>query len=118
MPEEVSEHENRCNNGPETVLAQSFPPTAFIVAVTSSVSTMPYEIFMTDKPGGGHARRRYRRFVVRETRTGIVPDGTFWLNIADTTVVLAARGRRYTGPEKPQSRNGQGVSIARTAAGC
>ena len=45
------------------------------------------------------------------------PDGTFWLNIADTYCGTGNKGA-YTDPKNPKGRNGQSLSLARRAAGC
>lgn len=55
--------------------------------------------------------------VFRELRRVLKDDGTFWLNIADTYCGTGNKGS-YTDPKNPKGRNGQAVSIARTAAGC
>ena len=55
--------------------------------------------------------------VFRELKRVLRPDGTFWLNIADTYCGTGSKGA-YTDPKNPKGRNGQSVSIARTAAGC
>lgn len=55
--------------------------------------------------------------VFRELKRVLRPDGTFWLNIADTYCGTGSKGA-CADPKNPKGRNGQGVSIARTAAGC
>ena len=55
--------------------------------------------------------------VFRELRRVLKDDGTLWLNIADTYCGTGNKGS-YTDPKNPKGRNGQAVSIARTAAGC
>lgn len=55
--------------------------------------------------------------VFRELRRVLRSDGTFWLNIADTYCGTGSKGS-YTDPKNLKGRNGQGVSIARQAAGC
>ena len=55
--------------------------------------------------------------VFRELRRVLKGDGTLWLNIADTYCGTGNKGS-YTDPKNPKGRNGQTVSIARTAAGC
>ena len=54
---------------------------------------------------------------VRELRRVLRPDGTLWLNIADTYCGTGSKGG-CTDPKYPQGRNGQSVSVARKAAGC
>ena len=54
--------------------------------------------------------------VFRELRRVLRPDGTFWLNIADTYCGTGSKGSS-TDPKNPKGRNGQSVSIARKAAG-
>ena len=55
--------------------------------------------------------------VFRELYRVLRPDGTLWLNIADTYCGTGNKGNS-TDPKYPNGRNGQGVSIARLAAGC
>ncbi len=55
--------------------------------------------------------------VFREVRRVLTDDGTLWLNIADTYCGTGNKGG-YTDPKNPKGRNGQAVSIARTATGC
>ena len=55
--------------------------------------------------------------VFRELKRVLRPDGTFWLNIADTYCGTGSKCNS-TDPKNPKGRNGQSVSIARTAAGC
>ena len=55
--------------------------------------------------------------VFRELRRVLRPDGTLWLNIADTYCGTGSKGG-CTDPKYPQGRNGQSVSVARKAAGC
>ena len=55
--------------------------------------------------------------VFHELKRILRSDGTFWLNIADTYCGTGSKGG-YTDPKNPKGRNGQSVSIARTAAGC
>ena len=54
--------------------------------------------------------------VFHELKRVLRPDGTFWLNIADTYCGTGSKGS-YTDPKNPKGRNGQSVSIARKAAG-
>ena len=55
--------------------------------------------------------------VFRELKRVLRPDGTFWLNIADTYCGTGSKGS-YTDPKNPKGRNGQSLSLARRAAGC
>ena len=55
--------------------------------------------------------------VFRELKRVLRPDGTFWLNIADTYCGTGSKGA-YTDPKNPKGRNGQSLSLARQAAGC
>ena len=55
--------------------------------------------------------------VFRELKRVLRPDGTFWLNIADTYCGTGNKGS-YTDPKNPKGRNGQSLSLARRAAGC
>ena len=55
--------------------------------------------------------------VFHELKRVLRPDGTFWLNISDTYCGTGRKGG-YTDPKYPKGRNGQGFSLARTAAGC
>lgn len=55
--------------------------------------------------------------VFHELKRVLKSDGTFWLNIADTYCGTGNKGS-HTDPKNPKGRNGQGVSIARQAAGC
>ena len=55
--------------------------------------------------------------VFRELRRVLRPDGTLWLNIADTYCGTGSKGG-CTDPKYPQGRNGQSGSVARKAAGC
>ena len=55
--------------------------------------------------------------VFHELKRILRPDGTFWLNIADTYCGTGSKGG-YTDPKNPIGRNGQGVSIARQVVGC
>lgn len=55
--------------------------------------------------------------VFRELKRVLRPDGTFWLNIADTYCGTGSKGA-YTDPKNPKGRNGQSLSLARRAAGC
>ena len=55
--------------------------------------------------------------VFHELKRVLRPDGTFWLNIADTYCGTGNKGG-YTDPKNPKGRNGQSVSIARKTAGC
>ena len=54
--------------------------------------------------------------VFHELKRVLRPDGTFWLNISDTYCGTGRKGG-YTDPKYPKGRNGQGFSLARTAAG-
>ena len=55
--------------------------------------------------------------VFRELKRVLRPDGTFWLNIADTYCGTGNKGA-YTDPKNPKGINGQSLSLARRAAGC
>ena len=55
--------------------------------------------------------------VFRELKRVLRPDGTFWLNIADTYCGTGSKGA-YTDPKNSKGRNGQSLSLARRAAGC
>ena len=55
--------------------------------------------------------------VFRELKRVLRPDGTFWLNIADTYCGTGSKGA-CTDPKNPKGRNGQSLSLARRAAGC
>ena len=55
--------------------------------------------------------------VFHELKRVLRSDGTFWLNISDTYCGTGSKGS-YTDPKYPKGRNGQGFSLARTAAGC
>ena len=55
--------------------------------------------------------------VFHELKRVLRSDGTFWLNISDTYCGTGSKGG-YTDPKYPKGRNGQGFSLARTAAGC
>ena len=55
--------------------------------------------------------------VFRELKRVFRPYVTFWLNIAYTYCGTGSKGA-YADPKNPKGRNGQSVSIARTAAGC
>ena len=55
--------------------------------------------------------------VFRELKRVLRPDGTFWLNIADTYCGTGSKGA-CADPKNPKGRNGQGVSIARQVVGC
>lgn len=55
--------------------------------------------------------------VFHELKRVLRPDGTFWLNIADTYCGTGSKGA-YTDPKNPKGRNGQSLSLARRAAGC
>ena len=55
--------------------------------------------------------------VFRELKRVLRPDGTFWLNIADTYCGTGSKGA-YTDPKNPKGRNGKSLSLARRAAGC
>ena len=55
--------------------------------------------------------------VFRELKRVLRPDGTFWLNIADTYCGTGNKGS-YIDPKNPKGRNGQSLSLARRAAGC
>ena len=54
--------------------------------------------------------------VFRELKRVLRPDGTFWLNIADTYCGTGSKGA-CTDPKNPKGRNGQSLSLARRAAG-
>ncbi len=53
--------------------------------------------------------------VFRELKRVLRPDGTFWLNIADTYCGTGSKGA-CTDPKNPKGRNGQSLSLARWAA--
>ena len=55
--------------------------------------------------------------VFRELRRVLRPDGTFWLNIADTYCGTGSKGNHFD-PKNQKGRNGQQVSIAHYATGC
>lgn len=55
--------------------------------------------------------------VFHELKRVMRPDGTFWLNIADTYCGTGNKGS-YTDPKNPNGRNGQSVSIAKKVTGC
>lgn len=55
--------------------------------------------------------------VFHELKRILRPDGTFWLNIADTYCGTGNKGA-YTDPKNPKGRNGQSVSIAHRITGC
>ena len=55
--------------------------------------------------------------VFHELKRILRPDGTFWLNIADTYCGTGNKGT-YTDPKNPKGRNGQSVSIAHRITGC
>jgi DNA modification methylase len=55
--------------------------------------------------------------VFGELRRVLRPDGTFWLNIADTYCGTGSKGG-FANPKYTQGRNGQGVSIAQCVLGC
>lgn len=55
--------------------------------------------------------------VFREVRRVLTPDGTLWLNIADTYCGTGNKGG-YLDPINPKGRNGQSVSLARRASEC
>ena len=50
--------------------------------------------------------------VFRELKRVLRPDGTFWLNIADTYCGTGNKGA-YTDPKNPKGRNGQSLCIFR-----
>lgn len=55
--------------------------------------------------------------VFHELKRILRPDGTFWLNIADTYCGTGSK-RTYADPKNPKGRNGQAVSIAHRITGC
>jgi hypothetical protein len=55
--------------------------------------------------------------VFTEVRRVLRPDGTFWLNIADTYCGKSNQGD-YTDPKYPNGRNGQAVALNRRVEGC
>ena len=55
--------------------------------------------------------------VFHELKRVLRPDGTFWLNIADTYCGTGSKGG-YTDPKNPKGRNGQSLSINRRAPNC
>ena len=75
---------------------------------------MDAQIGREDTPGQYIARLVE---VFRELKRVLRPDGTFWLNIADTYCGTGSKGA-YTDPKNPKGRNGQSLSLARRAAGC
>ena len=48
--------------------------------------------------------------VFHELKRVLRPDGTFWLNIADTYCGTGSKGG-YTDPKNPKGRNGQSLSL-------
>ena len=55
--------------------------------------------------------------VFHELKRVLRPDGTFWLNIADTYCGTGSKGG-YTDPKNPNGRNGQSLSLNRPAPNC
>ena len=55
--------------------------------------------------------------VFHELKRVLRPDGTFWLNIADTYCGTGSKGG-YTDPKNPKGRNGQSLSLNRRAPNC
>ena len=55
--------------------------------------------------------------VFSELRRVLRPDGTFWLNIADTYCGTSNKGI-YADPKYPNGRTGQGVSLTQNVQGC
>lgn len=55
--------------------------------------------------------------VFHEVRRVLTPDGTLWLNLADTYCGTNSKGENRD-PKYPKGRNGQGVSLNQTAQGC
>ena len=55
--------------------------------------------------------------VFHELKRVLRPDGTFWLNIADTYCGTGSKGG-YTDPKNPKGRNGQSFSLNRRAPNC
>ena len=52
-----------------------------------------------------------------ELKRVLRPDGTFWLNIADTYCGTGSKGG-YTDPKNPKGRNGQSLSLNRRTPNC
>ena len=55
--------------------------------------------------------------VFHELKRVLRPDGTFWLNIADTYCGTGSKGG-YADPKNPKGRNGQSLSLNRRAPNC
>jgi len=55
--------------------------------------------------------------VFREVWRVLRPDGTLWVNIADTYCGTGSKGLHYD-PKNPKGRNGQQVSVNHRAPGC
>lgn len=55
--------------------------------------------------------------IFREVRRVLTPDGTFWLNIADTYAGKGDQGD-HTDPKYPNGRNGQVVALNKKVEGC
>ena len=55
--------------------------------------------------------------VFHELKRVLRPDGTFWLNIADTYCGTGSKGS-YADPKNPKGRNGQSLSLNRRAPNC
>ena len=55
--------------------------------------------------------------VFHELKRVLRPDGTFWLNIADTYCGTGSKGG-YADPKNPKGRNGQSFSLNRRAPNC
>lgn len=55
--------------------------------------------------------------VFREVWRVLRPDGTLWVNIADSYCGTGSKGNARD-PKYPNGRNGQGISLARTVKGC
>ena len=55
--------------------------------------------------------------VFREVRRVLRPDGTLWVNIADSYCGTGSKGDARD-PKYPQGRNGQNISLCQTVRGC
>lgn len=55
--------------------------------------------------------------VFREVRRVLRPDGTLWVNIADSYCGTGSKGDTRD-PKYPQGRNGQSISLCQAVRGC
>ena len=55
--------------------------------------------------------------VFREVRRVLRPDGTLWVNIADSYCGTGSKGDTRD-PKYPQGRNGQNISLCQAVRGC